>query len=72
MRSARSSPGRDHLAIRILVQLGLRSEELVALRREDVRSDGLLIDEAIVSGHTKEPKTFASASNGLRSPGSRD
>lgn len=52
--------GRDHLAIRLLVQLGLRSEELFALRRDDVRADELVIDEAIVNGHTKEPKTFAS------------
>lgn len=54
--------GRDHLAIRILVQLGLRSEELCALRRNDVRDHELVIDEAVVNGHTKEPKTLASAS----------
>lgn len=55
--------GRDHVGIRILVQLGLRSEELFALRRDDVRGDALVIDEAIVNGHTKEPKTLASASS---------
>jgi integrase len=55
--------GRDHVAIRLLTQLGLRSEELFALRRDDVRADELVIDEAIVNGHTKEPKTFASASS---------
>jgi len=54
--------GRDHLAIRILIQLGLRSEELFALRRNDVRAGELIIDEAIVNGSTKEPKTLASAS----------
>jgi integrase len=53
--------GSDHLAIRILVQLGLRSEELFALRRNDVRDSELIIDEAVVNGHTKEPKTLASA-----------
>jgi integrase len=53
--------GCDHLAIRILVQLGLRSEELFALRRNDVREAELIIDEAVVNGHTKEPKTLASA-----------
>lgn len=53
--------GRDHLAIRLLVQLGLRSEELFALRRNDVRPGELIIDEAIVNGKTKEPKTLASA-----------
>jgi integrase len=55
--------GKSHLAIRVLVQLGLRPEELFALRREDVRGDELIIDEAIVDGHTKEPKTLASASS---------
>jgi site-specific recombinase XerC len=53
--------GSDHLAVRMLVQLGLRSEELYALRRNDVRSAGLVIDEAIVDGATKETKTLASA-----------
>jgi integrase len=55
--------GRDHVAIRILVQLGLRSEEWCALRRNDVRDQELIIDEAMVSGRTKEPKTLASASS---------
>ncbi len=54
--------GRDHVAIRILVQLGLRAEELFALRRNDVRENELVIDEAVVNGHAKEPKTLASAS----------
>jgi len=39
----------------------LRSEELFALRRNDVRSGELIIDEAIVDGKTKEPKTLTSA-----------
>ena len=55
--------GRDHVAVRILVQLGLRSEELFALRRNDVRETELIVDEAVVNGHTKEPKTLASASS---------
>ena len=54
--------GRDHVAVRILVQLGLRSEELFALRRNDVGAGELIIDEAVVNGRTKEPKTLASAS----------
>jgi integrase len=53
--------GADHLAIRLLAQLGLRSEELFALRRNDIRDGELIIDEAIVDGHTKAPKTLASA-----------
>jgi len=52
--------GRDHIAVRILVQLGLRPEELFALRRNDVRADQLMIDEAIPSGRVKAPKTEAS------------
>jgi integrase len=50
----------DHLVVRLLIQLGLRSEELFALRRNDVISHGLLIDEAIVDGEAKGTKTLAS------------
>jgi integrase len=52
--------GRDHLAARILVQLGLRSEELFALRRNDVRGEEMVIDEAIQEGDVKDTKTEAS------------
>jgi integrase len=52
--------GGDHLAIRILIQLGLRSEELFALRRDDVIGDALRIDEAIVDGTSSKVKTDAS------------
>jgi len=55
--------GRDHLEARILAQLGLRPEELFALRRNDLRENELVIGEALVDGHTKEPKTLASASS---------
>ena len=61
--------GRDHLAIRLLVQLGLRSEELFALRRDDVRADELVIDEAIVNGHTRNRKRSRPL-RGFRSAGS--
>jgi len=57
----RAVSDRDHVAIRLLVQLGLRSEELFALRRNDVRPSELVVDEAIVEGRTKEPKTLTSA-----------
>lgn len=60
--------GRDHLAIRLLAQLGLRSEELCALRRNDVLENEPVIDEAVVNGHTKEPKTLASASSAFIPP----
>ena len=52
--------GADHLAFRILIQLGLRSEELFALRRDDVIGDTLRIDEAIVEGASAVVKTEAS------------
>jgi integrase len=52
--------GADHLAFRILIQLGLRSEELFALRRDDVIGDMLRIDEAIVEGASAIVKTEAS------------
>ncbi len=53
--------GWIHLAIRLLVQLGLRSEELFALRRNDVLYRELVIDEAMVNGNAEETKTAASA-----------
>jgi integrase len=55
--------GRDHLAFRLLAQLGLRSEELFALRRNDVRENELVFDESLVNGHTKDTKTEASAAS---------
>jgi integrase len=60
--------GSNHLAIRLLVQLGLRPEETFALRRNDVRGAELVIDEAIVDGSTKEPKTLASAATMFVTP----
>ena len=52
--------GADHLAIRTMIQLGLRSEELFALRRDDVMGDMLRIDEALVDGIATTVKTEAS------------
>jgi integrase len=52
--------GADHLALHLLIQLGLRSEELFALRRNDVIGDMLRIDEAIVEGASAAVKTEAS------------
>jgi integrase len=49
--------GADHLALRIFIQLGLRSEELFGLRRSDVVEDTLRIDEAIVEGASATVKT---------------
>ena len=53
--------GRDHVAIRVLVQLGLRPEELAALRRNDARDGELFIDEAMIDGKVEQTKTPASA-----------
>lgn len=50
--------GRDHLATLILVKLGPRSEEWCALREQE-----LVIDEAMMNGRTKQPKTLSSASS---------
>jgi integrase len=55
--------GADHLIIRILIQLGLRSEELFALRRDDVLGELLRIDEALVEGSPAPVKTDASDAN---------
>jgi len=52
--------GRDHLIVRMFIQLGLRSEELFALRYDDVQGDQLRIDEALVSGQSAAVKTPAS------------
>ncbi len=52
--------GRDHLVLGVLIQLGLRGEEVFALRRNDVIGDKLRIDEAIVEGVSAEVKTYAS------------
>jgi integrase len=52
--------GRDHLIMRILIQLGLRPEEVFALRHNDVVGDQLRIDEAIVEGQSAPTKTDAS------------
>ena len=53
--------GRDHLIIRMFIQLGLRPEELFALRRNDVGDDFVEIDEAFTKGQLKETKTEESA-----------
>jgi integrase len=55
--------GRDHLIIRMFIQLGLRPEELFALRRNDVGNEFIRIDEAFTKGQIKETKTEESAAN---------
>jgi integrase len=52
--------GRDHLIVRMFIQLGLRPEEMFALRRDDVQRDQLRIDEALVEGQSAPTKSEAS------------
>ena len=55
--------GRDHLIVLMFIQLGLRPEELFALRRNDVGKDFVRVDEAFTKGQIKETKTKESAVN---------
>jgi integrase len=55
--------GRDHLIVRMFIQLGLRPEELFALQRDDVGTEFIRIDEAFSKGQIKETKTAESAVN---------
>ena len=45
--------GRDQLIVRMFIQLGLHPEELFALRRNDVDSESLRIDEVFTKGELK-------------------
>jgi integrase len=49
--------GRDHLILRMFIQLGLRPQEMFALRRNDRQGDVLMIDEegALKSEASKAP-----------------
>jgi integrase len=49
--------GRDHLILRLFIQLGLRPEELFALRRDDPMGELLRVDEAIVEGQPAPTKS---------------
>jgi len=46
--------GRDHLIVRMFIQLGLRPEELFALRRNDVKHDFIRIDEVFTKGQIRK------------------
>jgi len=50
--------GRDHLIIRMFIQLGLRPHELFALRRNDVYSEFIRIDEVLHGGWTSGTLEF--------------
>jgi len=46
--------GRDRLIVRMFIQLGLRPEELFALRRSDISEESIRIDEVFAMGEIKE------------------
>jgi integrase len=46
--------GRDHLIVRLFIQLGVRPEELFALRRDDVHDEFIRIDEVFTMGQIRE------------------
>jgi len=46
--------GRDHLIVRLFIQLGVRPEELFALRRNDVHDEFIRIDEVFSMGQIRE------------------
>ncbi len=55
--------GRDHLIVRMFIQLGLRPEELFALRRSDVVREFIRIDEVFTKGQVREIPPDQSAVN---------
>lgn len=61
--------GVDHLIFRMFIQLGLRPEELLALRPNDVIGNKLRIDEAIVERIATRVKTEASCDSVFIPPG---
>jgi integrase len=46
--------GRNLLIVRMFIQLGLRPQELFALRRNDVRGEFIRIDEVLIKGRIKK------------------
>ena len=46
--------GRDRLIVRLFIQLGVRPEELFALRRNDVHDEFIRIDEVFTMGQIRE------------------
>jgi integrase len=63
--------GRYHLIVRMFIQLGLRPGELFALRRNDVDSEFIRIDEVFTKGQMRETKPGESAGNVYVPPGLR-
>lgn len=64
-----ASIGRDHVILRLLVQIGLRPEELWALRRDDFRGDRLRVDEVLVGTRIEQrAKTQESETDAIYVP----
>jgi len=62
-----AATGREHLTLRILLVCGLRPQELLALRDDDVTAGALRIDEAIKEkekGQKRLGETKSATSNG--------
>jgi len=61
--------GRDRLIVRMFIQLGLRPEELFALRRDDLDREFIRIDEVFTRGQIRETNPEESAVNVYVPPG---
>ena len=64
--------GRDRLIVRLFLQLGVRPEELFALRRDDVHEEFIRIDEVFALGQVKEAYPDGHATDVYVPPGLRD
>lgn len=77
--------GRDLLMVRMFIQLGLRPQELFALRRNDVRGEFIRIDEVLIKGRIKKvgsedaaigiyvpPDLLSQLENWMKSVGAQD
>jgi integrase len=77
--------GRDLLIVRMFIQLGLRPQELFALRRNDVRGEFIRIEEVLIKGRIKKvgndeagpgvyvpPDLLSQLENWMKSTGAED
>jgi integrase len=63
--------GRNRLIVRLFIQLGVRPEELFALRRNDVHDEFIRIDEVFTMGQIREAHLEEHAVNVYVPPGLR-
>jgi integrase len=77
--------GRDLLIARMFIQLGLRPQELFALRQNDLRGEFIRIDEVLIKGRIKKigseeaalgvyvpPDLLSQLANWMKSTGAQD